>query len=64
LNKDWCVCIPEPLIPNMGLGMKLACKPLAWAISLATNLYVITLSAMLRASEYLKSISCWLEATS
>ncbi len=50
LKSDWCVCMPLPLMPNTGLGMNVACTPWSMAICLTTSRYVITLSAMVRAS--------------
>ena len=58
------VCIPEPLMPKMGLGIKVAWRPFFWARVLTASLKVIMLSAVRRASAYLKSISCWPWATS
>ncbi len=60
----WWVCIPEPLMPKIGLGMKVAYRPCCCAIAFSANLNVIALSAVLRASAYSKSISCWPWATS
>jgi hypothetical protein len=27
LASDWCTCMPEPLSPTIGLGMKVAVLP-------------------------------------
>src|SRR5919204_5790981 len=62
-NSDWCVCMPLPFTPNTGLGMKVAYTPNSWAASFTVNRYVMTQSAMLSASAYLRSISCWDGAT-
>ena len=62
--SEQLVCIPLPQIPYMGFAMKEACSPRISAIVFAANLNVMTLSAVWRASLYLKSISCWLSATS
>ena len=40
------MCIPEPLIPWIGLGMNVAYRPCCWAIALSANLKVIALSAV------------------
>ena len=58
-HRIWWVCIPEPLIPWIGLGMNVAYRPCCWAIALSVNLKVIALSAVWSASAYSKSISCW-----
>ena len=60
----WWVCMPEPLMPWIGLGMNVAYRPCCWAIALSVYLKVIALSAVRSASEYSKSISCWPAATS
>ena len=58
------MCIPEPLMPWIGLGMNVAYRPCCWAIALSANLKVIALSAVCSASLYSKSISCCPAATS
>ena len=63
-HRLWWVCMPEPLIPWIGLGMNVAYSPWSWAMALRANLKVIALSAVRSASEYSKSISCWPSATS
>ena len=60
----WCVCIPEPLIPWIGLGMNVAYRPCCWAIAFRVVLKVTALSAVWSASAYSKSISCCPAATS
>ena len=57
-NRDILVCMPEPLMPKMGLGMKVAWSPFFWARVFTASLKVMMLSAVVRASAYLKSISC------
>ena len=47
-----------------GFGINVAYKPCHCAIVLTTNLKVTILSAVVSASAYLKSISCWALATS
>ena len=47
-NRLWCVCMPEPLIPWIGLGMNVAYRPCCCAIALSANLKVIALSAVLQ----------------
>ena len=59
-----CRCIPEPCTPSSGLGMKVACTPWSAAISLTTMRKVMTPSAMVSASVWRRSISCWLGASS
>ena len=44
--------------------MNVACTPSEAATSFTTNRNVITLSAMVRASVWRRSISCWLGASS
>ena len=56
--------IPDPLIPDLGFGIKLANKPCRLAIVFTASLNVIILSAASSASLYLKSISCWAGADS
>ncbi len=63
-HRLWWTCIPEPLIPKIGLGMNVAYRPCCWAIALSAYLKVTALSAVRSASEYSKSISCWPTATS
>jgi hypothetical protein len=60
----WWVCMPEPLIPWIGLGMNVAYRPCCWAMALRVVLKVTALSAVWSASAYSKSISCWPAATS
>ena len=50
----WWVCIPEPLMPWIGLGMNVAYRPCCWAIALSANLKVIALSAVCSASAVLE----------
>ncbi len=63
-KRDMWVCMPEPCTPASGLGMKLANTPCWRAISFTTSRTVITVSAMVMASVYRRSISCWLGASS
>ena len=58
LNNEILQCMPEPLIPNTGFGINVACKPYCAATALTATLNVVTLSAVVKISEYLKSISC------
>ena len=60
----WWVCMPEPLMPWIGLGMNVAYRPCCCAMAFSVNLKVIALSAVWSASAYSKSISCWPAATS
>src|SRR5919199_819438 len=41
-QRDWCVCMPEPLSPKIGFGMNVTDFPAARATFLTTYLYVIT----------------------
>ena len=50
----WWVCIPEPLMPWIGLGMNVAYRPCCWAIALRVYLKVIALSAVRSASRVLE----------
>ena len=38
--------MPEPFTPKIGLGMKVACRPLRWATFFTTKRNVLTLSAV------------------
>ena len=49
-NSDRCVCIPEPGLSIMGLGMNVATVPIERATSLTTVRNVRMLSAVVRAS--------------
>ena len=66
---EMLMCIPLPAIPKIGFGINVACSPCLWAIVFTASLKVITRSAVVRASPYLKSISCcprahsWWEAS-
>jgi hypothetical protein len=51
-------------LASLGFGMNVAWSPCCWAIAFSANLNVIALSAVLSASAYSKSISCWPAATS
>ena len=64
LISEIFICIPDPLTPCNGLGMKVAYNPCLWAIDLTTYLNVAILSAVTNASAYLKSISFCPAATS
>ncbi len=63
-NSERCVCIPEPKSPAIGLGMNDAYTPRSCATSFTTSRKVITLSAIVSASVYRRSISCWLGPSS
>ena len=56
--------MPEPFSPCSGLAMNVACMPCWAAITLTTMRNVIRLSAVVSASAWRKSISCWPIATS
>ena len=56
--------MPEPCTPSSGLGMNVANRPSCMAASRTTSRNVITLSAMVRASVWRRSISCWLGESS
>ena len=56
--------MPLPCTPSSGLGMKVACTPCAAATSFTTMRNVMMLSAMVSASVWRRSISCWLGASS
>ena len=58
------MCMPEPLIPYFGFGIKPANSPWRFAIVFTANLKVMILSAVAIASSYLKSISCCAGAAS
>ncbi len=58
------MCMPDPLTPKIGFGMNVACRPWSSATFLTMNRKVETRSAVVIASAYLKSISCWPGATS
>ncbi len=58
-NRLTWVCIPEPGWVVNGFGMKLAQIPCDSATSRTTVRKVITLSAVVSASAYRRSISCW-----
>src|SRR5579862_7591211 len=44
-HSDWWVCMPEPLSPKIGLGMKVTVLPYWLATLLHTYLYFSMLSA-------------------
>ncbi len=56
--------MPDPWTPPRGLGIKEARIPLRAAISFTTTRTSITVSAIVMASVYRRSISCWLGASS
>ena len=58
-NRETCVCIPDPGWAVNGLGMKVAQTPWLSATSRITVRKVMMLSAVVRASAYRRSISCW-----
>ena len=47
LESDWCTCIPVPLSPTTGFGIKVAVLPKACATFCTTYLYFCTSSAFL-----------------
>ena len=47
LDSDWCTCIPVPLSPTTGFGIKVAVLPKACATFCTTYLYFCTSSAFL-----------------
>ena len=59
-KSDTWVCMPEPWTPSSGLGMNVAWTPSVEATSFTTSRNVMTLSAMVSASVWRRSISCWL----
>ena len=52
-----CVCMPEPLSPKSGLGMKVTILPYFFATFLMMYLYIITLSAIVTRLSNRMSIS-------
>ena len=62
-SETW-VCMPEPCTPSNGLGMNVAWTPSDAATSFTTSRNVMTLSAMVSASVWVRSISCWLGESS
>ena len=56
--------MPLPCTPSSGLGMKVACTPCLAAASRTTRRKVMMLSAMVSASVWRRSISCWLGESS
>ena len=64
-QSDWWVCIPDPLSPKSGLGMKVATMPKSRAMFLTMYLYIMQWSAILTSGLYRISISfCPAVATS
>ena len=63
-NRDRWVCMPVPGWSVNGFGMNVAYTPSAIATSFTTCRNVMTLSAVVSASAYRRSISCWPGATS
>ena len=57
--RDWLRCMPEPLAPSSGFGMKVACQPSLTAYSLTTIFEVMRLSAASSAPLARRSSSCW-----
>ena len=49
-KRDWCVCMPLPFCPKIGLGMNEAVRPKVRATYFTTNLNVVMLSAVFSAS--------------
>jgi len=64
LKSERWRCMPEPWMPSRGLGMNVACTLCIAAISFTIMRNVMMLSAMVRASVWRRSISCWLGASS
>ena len=58
------MCIPEPKSPEIGFGMNVAYTPTSSAIFFTTWRNEMTLSAIVNASVYRRSISCWLGPSS
>ena len=56
--------MPEPCTPSSGLGMNVAWTPCWAATSFTTSRNVMTLSAIVSASVWRRSISCWLGESS
>src|SRR5579862_1675881 len=56
---DWWVCMPDPLSPKMGLGMKVTVLPYWLATLLMIHLYFIMPLADLSRVLKRKSISAW-----
>ena len=56
--------MPLPCTPSSGLGMNVACTPWLAATSFTTSRNVMMLSAIVSASVWRRSISCWLGASS
>ena len=56
--------MPEPCTPSSGLGMNVACTPSRAATSRTARRNVIMLSAIVSASVWRRSISCWPGASS
>ena len=56
--------MPLPCTFSSGLGMNVACTPWLAATSLTTSRNVMMLSAIVSASVWRRSISCWLGASS
>ena len=52
--------MPQPCTPSSGLGMNVACTPWLAATSFTTSRNVMMLSAIVSASVWRRSISCWL----
>src|SRR5450759_1034034 len=63
-KSDRWVCIPEPKSPEIGFGMNVAYAPTSAAIFFTTWRNEMTLSAIVHASVYRRSISCWLGPSS
>ena len=58
-QSDMCVCMPEPLSMNTGLGMKVAVLPCMCATFLTMYLYSTSLSAISTIGLNRMSISHW-----
>ena len=54
-----CVCMPEPLSPNSGLGMNVTVLLYFLATFLMMYLYMHILSAIVTSSSNRRSISHW-----
>ncbi|MNN26161.1 hypothetical protein D3C81_1396610 [compost metagenome] len=59
MASDWCTCMPLPLSPTSGLGMKVAVLPLRWATFLMTYFIRSSSSAFCTRVLNLVPISHW-----
>ena len=58
-DSDWCTCMPEPLSPTIGFGMKVAVLPNWSATFCTTYLSFSTSSAFLTSVPNFTPISHW-----